>query len=361
MNILHIVITSKLSGAEKIALLISKNLNKDFNSSIICGGDELRNYYIENGIASESIDFEMSILKITKELHKYIINNNIDIIHAHDNKASLYAYITKCIYNENIKIISHVHNCYTWLKYNSMYKCIDWFVRNRYDLNLMCGKVVKDHYLEHSRYICKNKIKTISNFIDIYEIKSKMLDKHSIDCDKFIFGFIGRLCDQKGLIPFLNSLNKYKHKFNDSKFILVGSGDKEEEINDLIEKYNMKDLFELKGHRANPYIFFNYFDAFFLPSLYEGLPMVILESIVSKTPIVSMDVGSISEVINEKTGVLVESGNYDDFIEKLIWIKNNPKKREELAINAYQNIVTNYDVSKEVLKIEKVYLDLINK
>ena len=57
-------------------------------------------------------------------------------------------------------------------------------------------------------------------------------------------------------------------------------------------------------------MFYPIIDVFFLPSLYEGLPMVLLEAMAFKKAIVSMNVGSISEVIkNGKTGMLIENQN----------------------------------------------------
>lgn len=360
MNVLHIVVTGKLSGAEKVALLICKNIKENINSTIICGGDELRDYYIKHDINSYNIDFSQNIIKIVNQLSRLIEENEVDIIHAHDNKASLYAYLAKITRHRDVKLISHVHNCYDWLNKKSFYKIIDRTLRNKYDLNLMCGKVVYDYYLENASYIKKNKAITISNFIDVEEIKEKTNYSLKKENSEFKFGFVGRLCKQKGIIPFIKKLSEHKELFCDSKFIFIGTGEDEENIKDLVKYHNIENLIDLKGYQSNPYKYYNEFDVFFLPSLYEGLPMVILESMVSKIPIVSMNVGSISEVINKDTGILVPKGNYDEFIKSLLKIKNNKDLRDTLSKNAHEHITKNYDAKKEVLKIEKIYKDLIN-
>lgn len=367
MNVLHIVVTSKLSGAEKIALLICRNLKNNYKPVFVCGGNELNNLVKTYNIDSEIVDFSENIFKIISNLKKIIKDRHIDIIHAHDNRASLYAYLVKKIFLLDVLIVSHIHNCYPWLEKVSVYKIVDMLVRNKFDASITCGSVVNQFYLKNAKYAKKEKIYNISNFIDISEINNKnqkegtndILEKFKIDQRKFIFGFIGRLSEQKGLIPFINELAKHKSKFKDCLFLLVGSGEQEQEIRQLIGRLEMEEMFILTGYQTDVYKYYSIIDIFFLPSIYEGLPMVLLEAMSLGKPVVSMNVGGISELItNGENGILVQPGDYKQFIEHLYILKNNKSKMAQFQEKSKTLIKDKFDIKTQILKIESLYKKL---
>lgn len=362
-NVLHIVHTSKMSGAEKVALLLCKNV-KATNNYIVCGGNPLKDIYVDNNIKAYAIEYKKSILNTIKELNKIVKTNKIDIIHAHDNRASVYSLILKLVYGyKRVKIVSHIHNSYPWLvKKININKFIDIMTRNKYDFNICCGDTVLKYYLDNAKYISNKKIDSISNCLDTdtvtinEENEIKYFKKYNnIPEDKFIFGFIGRITEQKGLIPFVRKLAEKSELFKDSCFLIIGCGEQEEKLKSLIKNYDIEDLFVFTGYKNDTKDFYKVIDCFFLPSLYEGLPMVLLEAMSYKRAIVSMNVGSIAEVINNKTGVLVDRGNYDKFIEELIKIKNDYTKIGELGKNAYSYIKKNYDISIQAKHVEDLY------
>ena len=66
-----------------------------------------------------------------------------------------------------------------------------------------------------------------------------------------------------------------------------------------------------------------------------------------KKPVVSMDVGSISEVIkNGQTGSLIESENREKFVKALIQVKYDKKVRSNLGETAFDYINKNYNINK---------------
>lgn len=363
MNCLHILPMNKLSGAEKLALILCKNMNK-YNPIVVCGGDNLKSVFEKENIESYSVDFfNNNILKNAKGLKKIIKEKNIKIIHAHDNNASINAYITKLLYRLDIVVISHIHNCYPWLEGSSKTKKIDKFFRKRYDYNIACGSLVYDYYSKHTDYINENNTVSLPNAIDVEDIKnyinndlSNMYEEFKIDKRKKVLGFIGRLSEQKGIIPFIKELSKHKDKFNDCHFLLVGSGEQEEEVKELIKLLDMEELFILTGYQDNIYKFYPIIDVFFLPSLYEGLPMVILEAMSFEKSIVSMNVGSINEVIkNNKNGILINKDDYEEFINKLYFIKENEEISKDYGKKASKYIKDNYDIKEYSKKVEELY------
>lgn len=367
MKSLHILPMNKLSGAEKMALILCKNM-KEYEPVVVCGGDNLKNVFEEAGIKSYALNFSNKKLPSTLSgLKKIIKENHIKILHAHDNNASLNAYLVKKLYRLDVKVISHIHSCYPFLKEEGLNKKIDSFLRTKYDHNIACGKLVYDFYKDNTNYLLDSKTTIISNAIDINEITNidlskseKVRNEFNIPKDKTILGFVGRICEIKGIVPFIREFAKHKEEFIDCRVLLVGSGEQEQEVKQLLKELQLEELFILTGFQSDVYKFYPIIDVFFLPSLYEGLPMVLLEAMAFKKPVVSMDVGSISEVIKDgQTGVLVKLGKYTDFINKLTEIKSNIVIREKLEKNAFSYVNENFNIRDYVNYIECCYRRII--
>lgn len=366
-KVLHVLPMNKMSGAERMALLLCKNL-KNYKPVVVCGGVELSNVFKENGIRSYNIKFSnKNILFNACNLSKIIKNENIKIVHAHDNTASLVSYIAKKIFRCDVKVISHIHNCYPFLIGNGINKKIDKYLRNKYDFNITCGKTVTDFYKKNTDYFNEDKNLTLSNAMDIDYITNvdkreieEVIKKYRIPTNKKVLCFIGRLDEQKGIIPFIKELAMYKDEFSDSVILLVGNGSQEDEIKVLIKELKLEEMFILTGFQDNVNVFYPIIDVFFLPSLYEGLPMVLLEAMAFKKAVISMNVGSISEVINKETGILIVQGDYQKFINELIRVKNNKELTTVLGYNAFKLIEEQFNIEGYVKKIIKKYDSIIN-
>ncbi|MDU4934713.1 MAG: glycosyltransferase family 4 protein [Peptostreptococcaceae bacterium] len=363
MNILHILPMNKLSGAEKLALILCKNMKK-YNPIVICGGEDLKNIFVNNGIKAYSLDFQSENRKnILKQIKNRIDKDNIKIVHAHDNNASVNGLLTKKIYGLKVKVISHIHSCYPWIDGINKNKVIDSLFRRKYDHNIACGKIVYDFYEKNTNYINENNTSILSNAIDIKEIDNRS-DRDSLDIynqfnipkDKIILGYVGRLIELKGLIPFIKKVKEHEFDLKDCKILLIGNGPQENEIKELIEKLQLNDLFILVGHQEDVYKFYPIIDIFLLPSKYEGLPMVILEAMSFNKPIVAMNVGSINEVVRSNyNGYLIDPNNYDEFILKLIDLKNSKEQIKYYGENSKAIIESNYGIDKYVDRIISIY------
>lgn len=370
MEVLHILMMDKLNGAEKLALILCQNLQK-FKPIVVCGGETLAKKFADVQITNYSVDFQNNNrLKSLRELKKIIINHQVKIVHAHDNQASINAYLLKKIYGLDIQVISHIHNCYPWLKTENMIKRIDRFFRNRYDYNIACGSLVYEHYERYADYIDLTKVGIFSNAIDVDEIQafSSLENQHQqclalgINPQKFTYGFIGRFAAAKGILPLLEMIGKNRYQFLDSQIILIGSGTTQQEyaIKTIIQEYELEEIVVLLGQQENVYQFYPLMDVFFLPSQYEGLPMVILEAMGFQKIVVAMDVGSIHEVVkHDYNGFLVPAGNYQKFIDTLRRVKQMNDKLPLLEKNALKTIQEKYDIKNYAQEIEVLYTKLI--
>ena len=100
-------------------------------------------------------------------------------------------------------------------------------------------------------------------------------------------------------------------------------------------------------------------DLFLMPSLNEGTPLTILESFISKTPVIASDVGGISEQIKSGyNGYLCDSSNIDDFINKSELILKNRNISSSFKNNSFLILKQKFSVQSHVKSMIKIYSDL---
>ncbi len=281
INVLHLIPTSKFSGAEKVIEQICLNINKEkYNMFIICSGGELYNKYAKNNFNVFKLNVNTPGLKKMLEYSNFLKAQKIDIVHAHGIRASLFALLAKLLFRLNIIIISHIHETSDWLRSKGINKLIDRLIRNHFSINILCGKHVFEHYTTYGKYIDISRIRVISNSVDLLDINKYVNDilvnKYKNN-DDFIFGFVGRFTKVKGLVPLITKLIENKEVLENAKLILVGDGEEADELKRKVIKNDLGGRIMFVGYQENIYDYIAIFDLLILPSISEGLPMVILK------------------------------------------------------------------------------------
>ena len=367
-KIMHLLSTGSLSGAEKIALEICKNINcMKFKPIAICSGSNLYNTFSNNNIKTYIIDIgKLNPVNILKLRH-VIKNENIDLIHAHDVRASIAAGISTIAVR--IMIISHIHANYKWLKKFSVYKFIDYIFRRKYNLSITCSNNVYNNFLHYNKDFDRNKIISIPNCVNFNEIDSKknqnkylFKTENNIPADKYIFGFAGRLIDIKGVDLLVKSFGMFCKMYNDSLLLIAGNGIEIDNLKKLVLEYGISKNVIFTGHVNNVYNYIDLMDSFILPSKSEGLPIAVMEAMaLGKTVIVTKTDG-ISEIIQDgHTGIILNERTPDCLLNAMIYVYKNKEKVKIIGDNASDFIKNNCDIKTYIEKLEKVYTNLLDK
>ena len=168
---------------------------------------------------------------------------------------------------------------------------------------------------------------------------------------------IGRLTDQKDHITLIKAIDLIKKDFP-IKLIIIGKGKNKQKINLEIKRRGLGKIVKLLGYKKNPYNFIKISDLFILSSKFEGLPNVLMETMVLKRFIISSDCPTgPSEILeNGKLGYLFKVSNHLQLANK---IKKYTKEKKKLkkVINKAHLSLKKFNFEKNCFK----YYKIINK
>ncbi len=106
---------------------------------------------------------------------------------------------------------------------------------------------------------------------------------------KVVYGFIGRFAAQKNPLFLIDIFREISKLQENSHFVIIGAGALEHLMLEKIDQAGIKEKVSWLGRREDIKQFYNAFDAFLLPSIYEGLPVVGIESQASGLPVFFSD------------------------------------------------------------------------
>ena len=130
-------------------------------------------------------------------------------------------------------------------------------------------------------------VKIIPNSIDIEKFKFRSKDRQEIRAelgieeDTIVIGHIGRFVETKNHQFIIHSFSKLHQKNPDTKLILIGDGPLLEKTRKTVRDLGLEESVLFLGRKENIAPYYSVFDIFFLPSLYEGMPMSGIEAQVS--------------------------------------------------------------------------------
>lgn len=197
----------------------------------------------------------------------------------------------------------------------------------------------------------KSKLITCNNLINYKNILKKSEEDIDIEENNVTtFLNVGRHDEhQKRLSRLLEAAKKLKEKGYQFKIIMLGSGPDTNRYEKLIKKYKLENHIDMLGSKKNPYPYFKECDAVILTSDYEGYPVVFVESLVLKKPILTTAVSDAKEDIEGKFGIIMQKDSNDiancmaTFIEKNYQINTefNPKLFNENIVDKLTKIIEN--------------------
>ncbi|MCM8764659.1 MAG: glycosyltransferase, partial [Candidatus Omnitrophica bacterium] len=179
--------------------------------------------------------------------------------------------------------------------------------------------------------------------------------------EKIVFT-ASRLSPEKGVQFLIEAAKIILEKKRDIKFVIAGEGHFRASLVNMVEKYGIKDNVIFLGYRNDIPQLISESDVVVLPSLWEGLPNIVLEAMAMKKPVITTNVGGSSEIVKDgETGLLVCSGSAVDLAEKIMMFFSDEKLATEIGENGFRFVRSNFDISLMVSAYETLYKQSLQK
>lgn len=215
--------------------------------------------------------------------------------------------------------------------------------------------------------------KTIIKEMNLEKHKSKIVEECSRFVDfsqnevvklgerKNLIGFIGRLRKEKGITEFIKAIPLILEERNDIEFLIGGEGDMENwvknEITKITENYGVKIEFIGWIPRKDIFKYLSSLKILVLPTVHaEGLPTIILESMVCGTPVFSTTAGAITDIVQKnRTGFVMENNSKETIANGILQILDYPYL-DEVSLRARKLVEEKYSYEAAVER----YLKILN-
>ena len=116
---------------------------------------------------------------------------------------------------------------------------------------------------------------------------------------------IGRFQEVKNHKGLIEAFAIFNEKFPDSELFMIGDGETRGAIETIVKSKNLENVVTFLGPQKNVHKYISQMDIFTLTSFYEGIPMTLIEAMGSGMPIVATNVGGISDMLDDKSALLV--------------------------------------------------------
>ena len=377
MNILILHSSSGLYGASKIllqtidiyanensaitvilpedGLLVSKLEERGVKVIIMAMGILRRKYYNPIGL----INRLFTLIKAYFSLSKIIKTNKIDLVYSNTTAVLVGAFTAKL---KGIKHIWHIHEIIASPKLFASF--LGWAIKKMSHKTIAVSYAVKNHW-DNINPSKEEKIVVIHNGIDGGNLnkgdRQKVRNELKLQDKDVLIGMIGRVHYWKGQSYFLDLAHKIKAELPNAKFLMVGDAFPGyeylyDEINEKIEKLNLKEEVAQFRFRQDIPDIFAALDMFILPSILpDPFPTVILEAMHASKPIVATAQGGAMEMIqNNATGYHIPINDADKAIQIILPILTNQQKRMDFGIKGHQRVNQEFSVEKYSHKMNQV-------
>lgn len=305
MNKKICLLTFSLSsgGAEKMAANMSISLSrKGCDVFIVCMEDEITYSYSGTLFNFGKIKRENNKLKAFIKFRQFFKKENFDVIIDHRVRDNFFKeYILSKLIFVPFRVIYVVHH----------YKLSLYFPKVAYPILTKLVLVKNSKVVAVSKSIKQKITKDLnieSQVIYNYTITDNN-DELDVDVPvDYIIG-VGRLVKVKQFDVLIKSYKKSNLPLNNIKLLILGDGEEKERLFELIKKLNLSNHVKLLGFKDDAHIYIKKSKAIVMSSESEGFPMVLIEALKLKTPIISFNCKSgPSEIIkHDENGFLVKN------------------------------------------------------
>lgn len=367
IRVAHIIGKWLGGGVESVVMNYYRHMNhKKIQFDFICDNDSTNIPYGEIEALGGTVILVppyQKVFEYQKELKKVLEQKNYKIVHSHINTLSLFS--LRAAKKAKVPVrIAHSHsttNKKEWKK-NLMKSVLRPFSKV-YATDYFCCSELAGVWLFGNKTYNEGNVFLLNNAIDLEKFKydEKLRNQKrrelKIEDSKIVLGHIGRFVKQKNHESLIDIFNEIHKENKNTILVLAGQGPLQEEIKNKVEKLALEKYVYFLGQRNDINELYQAFDAFLLPSLYEGLPVVGIEAQTSGLLCILSDNMTKETKVIDSTIFLSLEENIKTWSKTLFESLSNHKR-----IDRTNEITKNgFNIKIESKKLEIKYKELLDE
>lgn len=362
--VLHLGLVPILSGVQNVMLQILSAIESEGHEILVASAPkgELVEEVERRGwrhISIPSLVREINPVKdlsASRELAKILQEEKVDILHTHSSKTGL---LGRVVGRRNkVSTIIHTVHGYPFHKYQNpllyhFYQVAEWYAGKHCDYLVSVNKEDAEIAKRILR-IPQEKVKYIPNGAIPQECRNIFQGK------EIVIGTLSRFWKQKNMLNSVRVAIKACQHRSELKFIFVGDGEYLAQCQDLVNTAGMSNRIILPGWSLDKEKWLNQFDLFLLYSLWEGLPLSILEAMSYGLPIIASDIKGNRELVDSSNGYLISPEAEADLLNLFLSL---PERKEELVLkgkSSYNKVVQDYSMDNFNQRYLNLYREIKN-
>lgn len=365
-KILFFIPTLAQGGAEKVLVNLVNNMDKSkFDvtvQTLFAGGvnEQFLNKDIKYKCCFKKMfKANIKILKLfsPKSLYKKFIKEHYDIIVSY-LEGSTARIVSGCT-DENTKLVSWIHveqrtkkyAAYPFKSYDEAKLCY-----GKFDKTICVSEYVKNDFSNIFDNV-KN-IEVLYNTVETDHIIKKAeepIDDYSFDKKVKTLVAVGTLKKSKGFDKLIRIHKKLLDDGILNNIIILGQGPEKDNLLSMISELHIEDSFKLLGYNTNPYKYLKNSDMFVCSSVAEGFSTAATEALIVGTPVVTVEVSGMKEMLGENNEYgIVTANNEDALYEGIKKMLTEPGMLEDYAKRAKER-GKSFSTEKTVKAVEKMF------
>lgn len=356
-------------GPEKTILLGTARTNRERFEITVCYVRDLRDTIFrmgerarELGISyTEVLERHSFDLGIWAQLRELVRERRIDIVHSHDYKTDMIAWLLARW--TPIVPMATVHGWISNSWRERVYNHMDTLLLRTFPAVVAVSGPIRARLI--ARGAAGHRVHRIPNGVDqeafrrLPALRAAARRQFGFTEADFVIGQIGRLEDEKRPDLLLETAARLPFP---SRILIVGDGSRRSALVSQARELGLGDRVVMTGLRADVPELLHAMDVYVQTSDTEGVPNVVLEAMATEVPVVATDVGGTAELIGHGVhGLLVPKGDVTGLAAAVARTRSEPGETGRRVRQARQRIELELSFAARMSRVEEIYVDLTQR
>ncbi|HMH20630.1 MAG TPA: glycosyltransferase family 4 protein [Puia sp.] len=367
IKVLECIRQGKIGGGESHLLSLIEHLDRSSFEPVVLsftGGpmiDQLTRMNVENHVIHTEKPFDV---RVWRRVRRFMRAQGTDLVHAHGTRAS--SNVLWAARSLGIPVVYTVHG---WSFHQDQQRLVrnirilgEKYLVSRSDLNISVSssnqQSGKNHIKSFDSIVINNGIdsKKFDPAADYPDIRSEL----GISSGEVLVLFIARFTGHKQPLTLLDAFIKALSTNPAMHLLMVGEGDQQAQAIETVSKLGLNHKVSFQAFRQDVPAVLASADIFVLPSLWEGLPIGLLEAMAMGKAVIASNVDGTSEIVEDQiNGLLVDTDRLSDhLVEALLGLSGDASLRKKFGQKAIDTVSGKYNAARMTRQIESIYFDL---